>query len=229
MRTIAFIFARGGSKGLPNKNIKLLNGIPLIGHSILLAKEIKEIDQVYVSTESSKIKEISLSYGAKIINRPKKLAEDDSPEWLSWRHAINWMKKEKIACDCFVSLPTTSPLRSKEDIISCIECFKKGSQMVITVTKANRKPDFNMISRNEKGISTLLKKGKYSRRQDAPEIYDITTVAYVTSPKNILKNDNIFSGDTNSVIIPKERAIDIDDEIDFLIAETLYDKYKRTK
>ena len=98
MKIIAFIFAREGSKGLPNKNIKLLNGIPLIGHSILLAKEIKEIDQVYVSTESSKIKEISLSYGAKIINRPKKLAEDDSPEWLSWRHAINWMKKEKKAC-----------------------------------------------------------------------------------------------------------------------------------
>ena len=229
MRTIAFIFARGGSKGLPKKNTRLLGGIPLIGHSILLAQKIKEIDQIYVSTESQEIKEIALSYNAKIIDRPHELAEDDSSEWLAWRHAVNWLRNKNIIFDCFLSLPTTSPLRSIEDVISCIELFKKGSEMVISVTKSNRNPSFNMVYRDEEGISKLAKDGSYTRRQDAPEIYDITTVAYVTSPENIIINDNIFSGDTNSVIIPKERAIDIDDEIDFLIAETLYERNKHLR
>lgn len=221
MNTIAFIFARGGSKGLPGKNIKSIGGIPLIAHSILLAKKINDIDDVYVSTESKEIKEISLSYNAKIIDRPIELAKDNSAELLAWRHAIDWIGNKNISFDCFVSLPPTSPLRSQEDVISCIESFKKGSEMVISVTKANRNPSFNMVSRDDNGISKLINKGSYFRRQDAPKVYDITTVAYVTSPEFIRNNDNIFSGITKSVIIPKERAIDIDDELDFFIAEKI--------
>jgi len=226
MKSIAFIFARGGSKGLPNKNIKPLGGIPLIAHSILLAKEVKQIDEVFVSTDSQEIKEISLSYGSKVIERPNELATDDSPEWLSWKHAISWLENQNISCDCFVSLPPTSPLRSKTDVVSCIEALKTGSDMVISVTEAHRNPSFNMIYRNEDGLSWLIREGSFSRRQDAPKVYDVTTVAYVSTPEFIMKNENIFAGKTHSVIIPKQRSIDIDDEIDFLIAETLYEKNK---
>lgn len=224
MKTFAFIFAREGSKGLPDKNIKLIGGIPLISHSIKLAEEVDEIDEIFVSTNSEEIKRISQSHNCKVIDRPSELATDNSPEWLSWQHAISFLQKDNINFDCFISLPATSPLRSKEDVISGIRKFKSGSEFVISITPSSRNPSFNMVSREKDSSTRLIKSGSYSRRQDAPEIYDITTVFYITNPKLIMKNDNIFAGRVDSVIIPKERAIDIDDEIDFLIAETLYER-----
>ena len=129
MKTIAFIFARGGSKGLPNKNIKLLGGIPLIGHSILSAKENNSISAIYVSTDSQKIKDVAIELGANIIDRPDNLATDNSPEWFSWRHAVEELGDKGIKFDCFVSLPATAPLRSDDDINQCILALKEGVDM----------------------------------------------------------------------------------------------------
>ena len=228
MKTIAFIFARGGSKGLPNKNIKLLGGIPLIGHSILSAKENNSISAIYVSTDSQKIKDVAIELGANIIDRPDNLATDNSPEWFSWRHAVEELGDKGIKFDCFVSLPATAPLRSDDDINQCILALKEGVDMVITASHASRNPSFNMIHRDKDGLSKLIMNSDFYRRQDAPQAFDLTTVAYVTRPEYILNKKNIFEGNTYSVIIPKERAIDIDDKIDFFIAEKLYEKNTRS-
>ena len=223
MKTFAFIFARGGSKGLPKKNILNLGGLPLIAHSILSAKNNQMIDDVFVSTDSNEIAEVSKTFEAKIIKRPKELAQDDSSEWLAWNHAINYVHDQGYFFNRFISLPATAPLRADKDINKCLLALKGNVDVVITVTPANRNPSFNMIKRDAKGMSNLILKSDVARRQDAPLVYDMTTVAYVTTPEYILSKKNLFEGNTYSVIIPKDRAIDIDDRVDFILAERLFE------
>tara|TARA_B100001013_G_C24485850_1_gene393140 strand:+ start:30 stop:719 length:690 start_codon:yes stop_codon:yes gene_type:complete len=223
MNTIAFIFARGGSKGLPGKNISLLNGKPLLGYAIDLAKEIDEISNVFVSTDDKNIAEVARQYDAQIINRPVSLAQDDSPEWLSWKHAIEFVEDKNLQFDKFLALPTTAPLRNKMDVQSCLDLLDSHTDVVVTITESHRSPFFNMVTIKKDGYLELLSAdGKiYTRRQDVPQSYDLTTVAYVTRPEYILSSDSLFEGRVKAVNIPRERAVDIDNKMDFMIAETL--------
>lgn len=224
MKNYAFIFARGGSKGLPGKNIKSLAGKPLICYSIDAALSSPSISQVFVSTDDSSIADIAESHGATIIDRPSSLAADDTPEWLAWRHAIEWVWDNYGDFDKFISLPATSPLRSKEDIERAILKFSDtNADMCIAVTPANRSPYFNMVKRNSENYVELVitPEGEVTRRQDAPEVFDITTVVYVSTPDFINKNFGLFSGNVVSIEVPKERAIDIDDIHDFNLAESI--------
>jgi N-acylneuraminate cytidylyltransferase len=224
----AFIFARGGSKGVPGKNIRNLDGKPLLAHSILMAQSIDKISRVFVSTDDQDIADIGDKYGAEIIKRPLELAQDDSPEWLAWLHAVEWLESRNEFFDCFVSLPTTSPLRNKVDVTNCIGVLDEETDIVITTTDTARSPYFNMVKEKD-GYSRLIMESDsgYVRRQDVPKVYDMTTVAYVTRPDFIKKNSKIFDGRVKSVLIPKERAIDIDNEIDFKMAEILIkEEYK---
>jgi N-acylneuraminate cytidylyltransferase len=224
MSTYAFIFARGGSKGLPGKNIKLLLGKPLIQYSIEVAFRAPSIDKVFVSTDNTDIAKVALESGAIIIKRPSELAQDDSSEWSAWQHAISWVKAEYGDFNNFVSLPATSPLRSIKDVELAI--FKKddvGADMCIGVTPSNQSPYFNMVKVLSKGVVELVNKpiNTISRRQDVPEVFDITTVVYVATVEFIMSNNNMFDGRIVSVIIPKHRAVDIDDIYDFQFAESI--------
>ena len=105
-RVLAIIPARGGSKGLPKKNILDLGGLPLIAHSILSAKKNIMIDDIFVSTDSNEIAEVSSSYDAKVIKRPKELAQDESSEWLAWIHAINFVHEQGLEFNKFISFQT---------------------------------------------------------------------------------------------------------------------------
>jgi N-acylneuraminate cytidylyltransferase len=224
MKNYAFIFARGGSKGLPGKNIKRLAGKPLIVYSIETALLSKSIDKVFVSTDDITIANVAENAGAILIERPKQLGLDNSPEWLSWRHAIESVTQEYGNFDGFVSLPATSPLRSVSDVESAIfKRHEENADICISVTPANRSPYFNMVKCNEKGDLELVITPELgvSRRQDAPEVFDITTVVYCASPEFILKNMGIFSGKVTSICVPKERAVDIDDIYDFKLAEAI--------
>jgi CMP-N-acetylneuraminic acid synthetase len=223
MKTVAFIFARGGSKGLVNKNILELGGVPLVGHSIQLALEMPGVEAVFVSSEDADIKRCAREYGARIIDRPAELAKDDSPEWLAWRHAIGVARDAVGPFDRFLSLPATSPLRSAIDVDACLDRLDDDADMVITVTPAARNPWFNMVSVEASGIASMVNAGgQFTRRQDAPDVYDMTTVAYVTRPEFILSHDGVFSGSVAAVVVPRERAVDIDDAIDLELARTIY-------
>jgi N-acylneuraminate cytidylyltransferase len=223
MRIAAFIFARGNSKGLPGKNIRLLDGVPLIGHSIKLAASMPVIDRVFVSTDSEEIAEVARQYGAEIIERPAHLATDTAAEWYSWQHAIAYLAERDYFFDIFVSLPATSPLRSKEDVQGCLDLLTEDTDAVITVTPASRSPFFNMVVVDDLGHCSVVNPGdSVIRRQDAPVVYDITTVAYVTTPDFIVSHDRLFSGRVKSWIVPKHRAVDIDDLYDFRVAEAFY-------
>ncbi|MCW7497022.1 acylneuraminate cytidylyltransferase family protein [Leptospira levettii] len=229
MNIIAFIFARGGSKGLPNKNIKPLAGKPLIAWSIEQAKSVKAIKRVIVSTDSDQIAEVAFQYGAEVpFKRPSELANDDTPEWLAWRHALNFLKDETGNLpDAILSIPATAPLRHSDDIVACINEFKKYKpDAVITVSDAHRSPYFNMVKKTNYGLVELVipPNGVINRRQDSPVVYDMATVAYVLDPSFILKNSSLFSGKVRAVHVPIERAIDIDTPFDFDLAEFLMER-----
>jgi len=224
MKQYAFIFARGGSKGLPRKNIKKLLEKPLIVYSIETALEVADIDKVFISTDDDEIASIGLAAGAEIIPRPARLADDTSPEWLAWQHAVTWVFEKYGKFDQFISLPATSPLRSVEDVESAMNKLNSGdADICISTTAANRSPYFNMVKETVSGNVELVNtdaKGVY-RRQDAPQVYDITTVVYVAKPRYILDKNNLFAGKVTHTVIPKERAIDIDDIYDFKLAEAI--------
>lgn len=224
MKINAFIFARGGSKGLPGKNIKPLGNKPLLQYSIETAKKCPSIAGVYVSTDDDAIAKVAEKNGATVIRRPAELAGDTSPEWLAWRHAIEWVEEAEGHFDGFVSLPATSPLRSVEDVENAIaKRAQVEADMCISVTPASRSPYFNMVKFDDAGYVSLVNEssGQVIRRQDAPVVYDITTVVYATTPQFVLNNYGLFSGKVTSIIVPKERAVDIDDIFDFHMAEIL--------
>ena len=225
--TFAIIFARGGSKGLHRKNLKRLGGKSLLEHSIQHAKSTTQIQHIFVSTEDKEISSVAKKSGAAVIERPVDLASDTSPEWLSWKHAVHFIKQNYGQFDGLISLPTTSPLRSTDDVEQCIDKFySSDADACISITKSPRNPYFNMVKVGSDGFVNVVIDGPNSikRRQDAPDIFDITTVCYMSSPNFIQKSDSIFAGNCTYVEIPRQRAVDIDDELDFEISKFLYNK-----
>lgn len=226
IRTICFVFARGGSKGLPGKNIRPLAGKPLIAHSIGLALACPCIETVVVSTDDPAIAEVARNYGAEVpFMRPAELATDIAPEWLAWRHAIEWFERERGTFHVFLSLPPTSPFRSIIDVNACIDLLVSdpGSDAVITVREAERSPYFNMVSLDPQGYAGLVipPMGDIVRRQDVPKVYDVTTVAYAARPAYVKQADRLFAGSIRGVQVPAERALDIDTPYDFELAQAI--------
>jgi CMP-N-acetylneuraminic acid synthetase len=220
MNIIAFIFARGGSKGIKNKNLLKFNNTTLLGHAISQAKKSKYIKKIFVSTDSKKIAAKAIIYKAEVpFLRPKNLAKDNSPEILSWKHAIIFLKnKLNINPEYIVSIPTTSPLRNVSDIDKCIQkAIKNKLDMVFCVSKSQKNPFFNILIKKNNKLKVIENKKNITRRQDAPECFDMTTVCYVFKPDYIIKNSNFFKGNTGFVEIPKERSIDIDSYFDYKI------------
>jgi CMP-N-acetylneuraminic acid synthetase len=224
MNTVAFIFARGGSKGLPGKNIKLLNGKPLLQYSIETAQNVARITKVFVSTDCDSIAEIARKNGVEVIERPAELATDTSPEWLSWRHAIDYVSSRYGPFETFVSLPATSPLRSEQDVEAALDKLNSANaDICVSITPASRSPYFNMVRMSSGDIVDLViePQGDVSRRQDAPVVFDVTTVVYAATVTFINNRSSIFSGKVVAIVVPKIRAVDIDDIYDFMFAESV--------
>lgn len=222
---LALIPARGGSKGVPRKNVRPLAGKPLIAYAIEAAQKSRFIERVLVSTDDEAIAQVARKYGAETpFLRPKGLAQDDSPEWLVWQHALRFVEKERGLPEVLVCVSTTSPLRSVADLDASIECLMgSDADVVISVKPAERNPYFNMVVLDEKGYATVvIPTGKsVHRRQAAPAVYDITTVAYAARARFVLGASGIFDGRVRTVSVPAERALDIDTEFDFRMAECL--------
>jgi N-acylneuraminate cytidylyltransferase len=227
----AWIFARGGSRGLPRKNIKLLDGRPLIAHAIETGLASPLIDKVFVSTDDSEIADAAKEYGAEVpFIRPADLASDNSPERLAWRHAVEWVKRSgRPAMDVMVSLPPTAPLRTVAEVDRGISQFIVGGwDTVISVSKSNRHPSFNVVYVNGDGGVQLVMPlaNKAARRQDFDPVYDIATAFYVTCPEFVLRTDSFWEGRVGAVEIPAEHAVDIDEAMDFEFAEFLLQRQR---
>jgi len=226
-RVVAFIFARGGSKGVPGKNLRRLSGKSLLAHAIEAARAAAAVERIVVSTDDEDIAAAARQCGAEVpFLRPSELATDDAPEWLAWRHALGEIGDVGL----FVSVPTTAPLRAAVDIDACVARFREGDcDAVFAVTPAAHNPYFNMVTIDDDGLARLAisPDTEVRRRQSAPPVFDITTVCYVVSPSFIESADGLFDGRIGVVEVPPERAVDIDTELDLKIAEALIDNKDR--
>jgi CMP-N,N'-diacetyllegionaminic acid synthase len=225
-RIMAIIPARGGSKGIPRKNIKPLRSKPLISYSIEQAKKSKYINKVVVSTEDDEIAEISKKYGAEIIKRPDKLAKDETPTIDVVFHVLEILKAKNYNPEIVVLLQPTSPLRNAEDIDNAIELFlNKECESVVSVCKFEHPPYWSF--KIEKGHLKPLFEDKYfgMRRQDFENVYKVNGAIYISEPQILYEYKSFHSNHTIPYIMPIERSVDIDNEMDFLLAELLVKRY----
>ncbi|MBI5789049.1 MAG: acylneuraminate cytidylyltransferase family protein [Candidatus Schekmanbacteria bacterium] len=223
-KIVCIIPARGGSKGLPGKNIRKLKDKPLIAYSVEQAKSSEYIDRVIVSTDDLKIADIARQYGAEVpFIRPANLAADNSSTIDVLLHVIDWLgESANYLFDILVLLHVTTPLRTVEDIDNCIELLvRENADNVFSVAAAYRNPYFNMVEVTKDGSVSLVKKGDFTTRQSAPKVYDMNASIYVWW-KDILKaQKSVFLEKSRVYVMPRERSVDIDDLMDFKIAEML--------
>lgn len=223
---IAFIFARGGSVGIKNKNLKKINGKTLVEISIDAAKKVFNKNNIYVSTDSDRIKSIAKKSCVNIINRPAKLSGSNSKEWAAWQHAIQVVSKKRDF-STIVSLPAVAPLRSSLDITNSIKMFDKSkADGAIGINIAKKNPWFNMVNLTSKRIVRLvnISKRKIYNRQHAPIVYEINTAIYIMNKNFVMNNSHMFDGKLIGVKIPFPRNLDIDDQSDLKIARFLMKK-----
>ena len=222
---IAIVPARGGSKGLPGKNIKLLNGKPLIAYTIEAAKQSKYITEVIISTDDQAIYDVAIKHGAKkTFLRPKHLAEDDSLAVDNYIYTLDRLKEEfNYNIDNFIVLQPTSPLRSAEDIDHAIELFKaKGADSVISYTK-----EYHPISWhkhiNESGHFENIFPDNMLNRQANRESYYPNGAIFIFS-LDLIQKKQYYSDKSYAYLMPRTRSIDIDDSDDFDYAQYLIRK-----
>lgn len=213
---------------MPNKNLRNLGGIPLIGHSIRVALAMTEIDRVVCSTDSEEIRRVSKDFGAEApFLRPSELASDSSPEFDAWKHLASYLISQGAETNqAIVSLPPTAPLRRVVDVQRAIDkLFSSDADLVVTFTKTSSNPWFNMVKREtDDTLRPVLGDWKTApaRRQDAPPVYSLVPVAYVTRIGYIQDSSSLFQGRVRGVEVPPETGIDIDTQRDLDVAASLY-------
>ena len=218
---LAIIPARGGSKGLPGKNIRLLGDIPLIAWTIQAALTSRCFKKVIVSTDCHEIANISITFGAEVpFIRPERLATDTSTSVDVVMHAINALD-EKF--DEVVLLQPTSPFRKGNDIRNAFDIYNASKvQSLVSVTEADKSP-YWCFSRNEnKSITPIVVLDKqFSRRQDMPTAYSLNGAIYIVGTEKFINDPKFIYDNTLSYVMNKKSSIDVDDIIDFKLAELL--------
>ena len=228
MRTIATICARGGSQGVPGKNIRSLCGKPLIVHTIAQAIACERLDAVYVSTDSEAIAEVARGAGASVpFLRPAELATAAAPKLPVIAHLVEHLESTGERVDRIVDLDPTSPLRELADIDACVDLLDDATDVVITAYESDKNPYFNMVEQRADGTVGLVKPpaSEIAGRQMAPKVYAMNASIYVWHRHTLSKG--LWNGRTRLHVMPRERSIDIDSEIDFVLVELLMQE--RTK
>ncbi len=227
MRRICSICARGGSKGVKNKNIRIIMGKPLIAHTILQAKEADCFDSIVVSSDSQEILDISKEWGVDfVVKRPNEMASDQAAKLPAIQHCIRTIEElTSSEYDMIVDLDATSPLRNIDDIRKSIEMLEnsKDSHNLITGAPARRSPYFNLVELNQQGFVRRSKNldNPIYRRQDSPKCFDMNASIYIWKREAFYKNKTVLTHDTKLFVMPEERSVDIDSELDFEIVKLL--------
>lgn len=228
MKAIGIIPARGGSKGVPRKNIKLLAGKPLIAYTIETALQSKSLDRVIVSTDDQEIAKIALEYGAEVpFMRPKELAGDIVPDLPVFKHALNNLEgSERYHADMMVNLRPTAPLRIVEDIDAAVhKLIDTNADSVRSVCKVEHHPYWMLKVVGDRAYPLIEgEEKKYPRRQDLPPIYRLNGAVDVSRRDNIIEKNTLYGEDIRVIIMNQTRSIDIDTELDFAIAEMILKK-----
>ncbi len=216
--------ARGGSKGLPGKNIKPFNGKPLIIYSLEFAKQCKnDEDIVLLSTDDNTIKATAEQYGYEVpFLRPTELATDTSSVEEAINYALEAYKKTGIVFNKIILLQPTSPFRNIEHYKEMMQLHIGDTEMVVSVTLSKQNPYFNLFEEQSNGYLSLSKKSDYARRQDCPDVYQYNGNIYIIDVKALAEKKRVvFFDRIKKYVIGPEYSIDIDTELDFKFAEEI--------
>ena len=223
------ICARGGSKGVKNKNIKTINDKPLIAYTIEQAKKSGLFDHIVISTDSDDIANISEKFGAEVFFKRAADLSNDTAGKLEVIKDVFKRSEEyyNMKFDYLIDLDATAPLRSVADIEDSFKQFlKNNNDNLITAMPSRKSPYFNLIEQDNNGKVFLSKKldTKIERRQDSPNCYDMNASIYIWKRDVILNENSLFLDNTGLYVMPEERSIDIDCELDFEFVEFLMSK-----
>ena len=224
-KAVAVIPARGGSKGIPQKNLSSVLGKPLIAYTIKAALQAQTLDKVIVSTDDEQIRTVSQGYGAEVpFIRPHHLATDTATTLSVLQHAITYLAEhQSYLADIVVCLQPTNPLRSAEDIDAAVRlCIDTGTDSVVSLCQAKHHP-YWMKKIVDGRVSPLMNENEnhYTRRQDLPPVYQLNGALYVTRTNVLLEENRILGKYTVPYIMPPERSIDIDMPNDLKMAAVL--------
>jgi CMP-N,N'-diacetyllegionaminic acid synthase len=227
MKILGITLARGGSKSVPRKNIRPILGVPLIGYSIAEALRSRFITRYIVSTDDEEIRQVALKYGADApFLRPSEFSTDTASSVAALQHAVNWVEQEEgVRYDYIVELMCTNPLKNVDDIDTCIEkLISTGADSVIAV---HRIEDHHPIRIkkiiDDRIIDFCLPEKAETRRQDLkPDAYVRSGSIYALQRDHLMVDSRRYGSiESRPYILPDERAVNVDTEIDFLIAENL--------
>lgn len=222
MDVIAAVFARGGSRGVPGKNLRELAGRSLVERAVADALACQGVDRVIVSTDDPAIAAAAARAGAEVPwLRPTELASDTAREWDAWQHLLRWLDERGELPERLLVVPATAPLRRVEDLQRCVDAAVEGVDVVLTISPSHRNPWFNMVTRDDAGRVRLVLEPpeRIHRRQDAPPVYDVGTVAFVVDPRFVLGATSLYDGTVVGVEVEAATALDIDTALDLLVAE----------
>lgn len=221
-KVLGLIPARGGSKGIPQKNIRLLGDKPLIAWTIDEAKKSRYIDRLVVSTDNEEIAKIVRDWGGEVpFIRPAELATDAARAIDVVQHAFDMLPNY----DAVAYLQPTSPFRTIEDIDGAIKLWTETRDTVVSVTEVSKSPYWMYGLNGEGRLRELLPRpDRTANRQDLPKVYALNGAVYVISRNAVFEYDNFVSSTTRGYITPSHRSFDLDDEADWQIAECLLDR-----
>ncbi len=223
MKPLVIIPARGGSKGIPHKNIKLLGGKPLICRAIGNARSVAPDSDICVSTDDSEIIQVVEDYGLKVpFIRPAELAADNSGTYEVLLHALSFYEQQGRTYDTIILLQPTSPFRRDEDISEALKLYSPDIDMVVSVTEARANPYYNCFETDSDGFLHVSKgDGKYIRRQDAPKAWEYNGAIYIINPQS-LKRESLGEFKRRRMYEMDElHSLDLDTPLDWRIAELL--------
>lgn len=223
MKNLVIIPARGGSKGIPHKNIKALGGKPLICRAIDNARAVADDADICVSTDDPEIIRVVEDYGLKVpFVRPAELAADNSGTYEVLLHALDFYEKQGRNYDAVLLLQPTSPFRRDEDVRGAMALYTPDIDMVVSVTEAKANPYYNSFEADNEGFLHISKgDGSYVRRQDAPKVWEYNGAVYVINPLS-LKRETLGKFKRRKMYVMDElHSLDLDTPLDWRIAELL--------
>jgi len=222
MKDLVLIPARGGSKGIPGKNVKPLNGRPLLYYTLDAACAVALPENICVSTDSDEIIRIVREYGLCVpFKRPDYLATDTASSYDVILHAIDFYEQSGINYDRVLLLQPTSPFRTETHIRDALSLYQPGLDMVVSVKIARANPYFTLFEENSKGFLTRSKLGSFTCRQDCPAVYEYNGAIYVMNVQSLKNNPPGEFLKIRKYVMSDEESIDIDTNLDWILAEAV--------
>ncbi len=228
MKTLYVIPARGGSKGIPHKNIRPLAGKPLIGYSVDVARQLADDADICVTTDDPAIAAVVEAMGLKVpFLRPAELATDKSGTYEVLLHALDFYEQRGIHYDCLVLLQPTSPLRTADDVRRAMALYSDDIDMVVTVKEAASNPYYNCYETDADGYLTISKgDGSFTRRQDAPKVWEYNGAVYVINTASLRRCPLGQFRRRRMSEMDAARSVDLDTELDWLVAEKMMESLR---